>query len=250
MRSLAALFVVGAIGCSEPTASQPLPPQTSDASVPAPVPPPRSAFHRNPFGDAFQSDNLFVDGDFELTGRTDQAPWIVFNKAQATLNYDTGGRCRSGVRCAVIGVGDAIIGNMASPPVEDYEIQIYIRPDMPRCADAEVFTIDLANDATADSIQSLTTAPDVDGWCHFAGKAGNLAYQQPAVYISLSNSATSKTLHIDEASALPMSEVPVHGALPPMKHPDAIALARAQTAVDWIRSHRKFGRNAPRTERR
>ena len=139
---------------------------------------------------------------------------------------------------------------MASPPDRGFEIQIVHPTRHAALRDAEVFTIDLANDATADSIQSLTTAPGVDGWCHFAGKAGNLAYQQPAVYISLSNSATSKTLHIDEASALPMSEVPVHGALPPMKHPDAIALARAQTAVDWIRSHRKFGRNAPRTERR
>ncbi len=250
MRTLALFGAAFAIACSEQAATQPLPPVTSDASVPLPSSPPRAAFHRNPFGDAFQADNLFVDGDFELTGRNDQAPWVVQNQQQITLTYDTGGHCRSGVRCAVIGTGDAIIGFMSSPKTDDYEINLYIRPDAPRCADATVLTIDMAQLSTADTVQSLTTAPDVDGWCHFAAKAGNLAYEQPALYITFSNQAKSTTLHIDQASALPVSEVPVHGALPPRSHPPADVLARAQRDIDWIRSHRKFGRSAPEADPR
>ena len=67
-----------------------------------------------------------VDGDFELTGRSDQAPWIVYNQGQQTLNYDTGGRCRSGVRCAVIGKGDGLIGYLASPVTGNIQVRVYI----------------------------------------------------------------------------------------------------------------------------
>ncbi len=236
------------IACnSAPQTSEPLPPVTTDAQVPIANPPTRTAFHRNPYGDVLQADNLFVDGDFELTGRTDQAPWIVLNSsAQGTLNYDTGGRCRSGVRCGLIGVGDSLVGNMSSPKTDDIEIHIYIQPTTQRCADASVIAIDLAQSSQGGTITSLTSAPDTDGWCHFATKVTNMAYEQPAVYITLADGAKSTTLHVDQASALPASEVPVHGILPAPTAPNAIEMARANAAAAWIRSHRKFGRNVPR----
>jgi hypothetical protein len=73
-----------------------------------------------------------------------------------------------------------------------------------------------------------------------------MAYEQPAVYITLADGAKSTTLHVDQASALPASEVPVHGILPSPTPPNAIDLARANAAAAWIRSHRKFGRDVPR----
>jgi hypothetical protein len=247
MKKIVALFVVAlAIGCSQQeTPGAPLPPETTEAGVPVANAPPRTAFHRNPFGEAFQADNLFVDGDFELTGRSDQAPWIAINQTQITLNYDTGGRCRSGVRCGVIGVGDALVGNMATPKTDDLTISVYVKPETQRCADADVLTIDLGQNSQGATITSLTTAPDVDGWCHFSGKTANMAYEEPALYVTIAQAAKSTTLHVDEATALPASEVPVHGIFPPMIPPDAKVLARANAAAAWIRAHRKFGRTAP-----
>jgi len=257
MRSPALLapIVLGAlaIACStSQSPSEPLPPVIAEAGAPGPAAAPtRAAFHRNPFGDVLQSDNLFVDGDFEITGRTDQAPWIVIsNQAQGTLDYDTGGRCRSGVRCALIDTTDALVGNIASPSVDDIEINLYVQPTTQRCADASVIALDIGTGDGSGTLQSITTAPDADGWCHFAGKVTNMAYEEPAVYVTIADNAQSKTLHVDQASALPASETPVHGALPPLVPLSAAETARAKFIAAWLRAHRKFGRNAPRTDPR
>ncbi len=214
-----------------------------DAAIPPPAAATRTVGHRSPFGDAFQANNLMVDGDFELTGRTDQAPWIVFTNSQQTLNYETGGHCRSGVRCAVIAPGDSLVGYMASPAAEDAEIRAYIKPDSGHCADVQVYQIDLATNQTNGSAMSTTVQPAEDGWCFFTGKVPALTYAQPALYMQFGTKATSKTAIVDQVSVLPMSVVPVHGITPPYVPPSADVLARIQATGNWIRAHRKYGRN-------
>ncbi len=225
--------------------TQPLPDAAvlPDAAIPAPASPTRTVGHRSPFGDAFQANNLMVDGDFELTGRTDQAPWIVFTTSQQTLNYDTGGHCRSGVRCAVIAPGDALVGYMSSPAAEDAQIRAYIKPDSGHCADVQVLQVDLATNQTNGGAVSTTTTPAEDGWCFFTGKVPALTYEQPALYIQLTTKAASKTAIIDQVSVLPVSVVPVHGITPPWVPPTPDVVAHIKATGDWLRAHRKFGRN-------
>lgn len=239
--------ILFALGCSNDQSVQPpTPPLVTEAGVPAPAVATRTVGHRSPFGDAFQSDNLMVDGDFELTGRTDQAPWFVYNNGQATLNYDTGGHCRSGIRCAIIGKDDALIGFMASPATEDFEIRAYIKPETGRCLDAQLYAFDVSSNAVSVSAMPTTSTVGDDGWCFFDGKAPALTYAAPALYIQLVGTAKSKTLTVDQVSVLPVSKVPVHGITPPTQPPSADVRARIETAATWIRTHRKYGRNVER----
>lgn len=246
MRSSSIAFVAFAVctlvACdSDKSGTQPTPPLSSEAGVPPPASASRTVGHRNPFGDALQADNLMVDGDFELTGRSDQAPWIVFNQQQQTLDYDTGGRCRSGVRCAVIGPVDALVGYMASPAVSDIEIRAYAKPDDDRCADVQVFAFDVASNNTTGSAQPATSAPDKDGWCMYVGNSPALAFEQPALYIQIAGTAKAKSVRIDQVSVLPVGEAPFHGAKIPLVPPTATDVARMNTTAAWLRAHRKYG---------
>jgi hypothetical protein len=218
-----------------------------DAAIPPPAAATRTVGHRSPFGDAFQANNLMVDGDFELTGRTDQAPWIVFTSSQQTLNYETGGHCRSGVRCAVIAPGDALVGYMASPSAEDAQIRAYIKPDSGHCADVVLYEVDLATNNTNGSAQSTTSAPAEDGWCFFTGKIPALTYAQPALYLQLPTNSKSKTVIVDQVSVLPVSVAPVHGITMPFVPPSPEVRARIEATGNWLRSHRKFGRSTERS---
>lgn len=245
MRAAAFLLLLAACDDS-PSAIQPLPAVTTEAGVPTPAAARRTVGHRNPFGDALQSDNLMADGDFELTGRSGQAPWTVYNNQnQGTLNYDTGGHCRSGIRCGVIGVGDQLVGVIASPPNMDFIVRLYVLPDSGRCSDVDVLLVDLNSGSEAGSVPP-PSAPGPDGWCLFEGSIGNMAYESPRVFVSLSMTAKSKTARIDDATALPSIEVPIHGiqALRPVD--DAAKRAQVEQVAAWIRAHVKYGRRAER----
>ncbi len=238
-----ATFVCGALlACSnEQPNTQPTPPLVIEAGV-TPASPPRTVGHRNPFGDVLQPDNLMADGDFELTGRSDQAPWLlVDNNGQTTLNYDTGGHCRSGVRCAVMAYGQYLVGYLASPPQSDFVVRAYIKPDTSNCNDARVLTIDQAQQGTTSTIPVASQSPDVDGWCLFEGKATNLAFLQPMIYIEILSNK-SKQITVDQVSVLPVGESPVHPAMIPQSPPSPETLAHIAFVRDWIRTHRKFGR--------
>lgn len=245
----AILLLLFAAACADDkTGTQPSPPITVDASTPPPASGRRTVGHRNPFGDAFQADNLMVDGDFELTGRSDQAPWITFdpNQGQTTLNYDTGGRCRSGIRCATLAQPDVMIGYMASPLEGKMEVKLYAKVSSQRCADLQILAIDLETNAEDKSVNATSQAPAEDGWCVYAGEVDNLAFQQPVLYVSL-GTKQDVTVTIDQVSVLPMGEASVHGALPPVTPVDAATQARVAKVAAWLRQHRKFGRGGART---
>ena len=247
------LVLVGGLASCDSTQSgmQPTPPLTTEAGVPTLGVPTRTVGYRNPFGNVLQPGNLMIDGDFELTGRSDQAPWIAFSQmqqAQETLNYDTGGRCRSGVRCGLIGKGDTLIGYFSSPALVNFNVRVYIQPEGDHCGDAVVTTFDVATNDTGQSVQSDTPAPAADGWCVFEGMGQNLAYEQPALLVMMAQNPQGSTVHIDEATVLPVGQVPINGInVMTRAAPDAIAAGNA--VGNWVRTHRNFGRDrtAPRT---
>ncbi|HEY1959568.1 MAG TPA: hypothetical protein VGH28_28355 [Polyangiaceae bacterium] len=230
------------VACNaDQTSAQPTPPLVLDAGNPAPAAPRRMAFHRSPFGDALQADNLMIDGDFELTGRTDQAPWITFDptQGQVTLDYDTGGHCRSGIRCAVLAAPDVLVGYMGSPMLTNIHVRAYAKVSTGKCSDVDIFAIDLEDNTTGKSVTAPSKTPGPDGWCVYDGDVDDDPLQQPALYVQ---PAAKASVTLDDVTALPIGEAPVHGITPPPSEMDVATKARMKTTIAWLRAHRKYGR--------
>ncbi|HEX7666258.1 MAG TPA: hypothetical protein VF407_17150 [Polyangiaceae bacterium] len=230
-----ALLALGVVACDEGVIPQAPPKDAGDdgttGTSPAVV---RTVETRNPFGDTAAASSLMVDGDFELTGRSEQMPWIAFdNNGQATLNYATGGQCRSGVRCAVITPASQIVGYFASPKTDAMNGSIWVRPDSGNCNDVQVGALDL------DSQQDFTAtfgvaSQDGNGWCNLTAHIPNMANQQPVLYVALA----SGTARIDDAVVLPAastSSFTKNDRKMPTRD-----VERARFIRDWVRGHRRF----------
>lgn len=195
----------------------------------------RTVETRNPFGDTTNAQNLMIDGDFELTGRSQQMPWIAFDSSgQATLGYATGGRCRSGVRCATVPNGTQLIGYFASPKTEKMTASVWTRPDSGSCNDVDVDIVDL-NDQNAGFAAVLKAGQqDAAGWCNFTGQIPNLADKQPVVYVA----PRTGNVRVDDAVILPSADGD------PAQHsagvPTSATREHLRFIAEWVRTHRRF----------
>ena len=194
---------------------------------------------RNPFGDTTSPSNLMIDGDFELTGRSEQMPWVTFtNSGQSTLDYATGGKCKSGVRCASIASGTELIGYFASPKTGSMNATLWVRPDSGKCTDVQVVALDLDNQSSQPAAQLSVTNQDPNtGWCNFGGSIPNMAEQQPVLYVSLADNVAGNAL-IDDGVILPADGTSSFTRQLVMLTPQK--RARVKFIGDWIRAHRKF----------
>jgi hypothetical protein len=206
---------------------------TVDAGAPI-----RTVETRNPFGDTNYPSNLMVDGDFELTGRSEQMPWITFTQSgQSTLNYATGGKCKSGVRCASISSGTELVGYFTSPKTGSMNASLWVRPDSGTCTDVQVVALDLDNQQGQPSAQLKPAAPDANGWCAFTGSIPNMAEEQPVLYVSVSDSMKGVAL-VDDGVVLPDDTTNSFTrsmiTLSPQKR------ERVRFIGAWVRAHRRF----------
>ena len=156
-----------------------------------------------------------VDGDFELTGRSDQAPWIVFdpNQGQTTLNYDTGGRCRSGIRCATLVQPD--VARSATWPRRSKE-RSKCGSTRRRAASGaptlQILAIDL--ETNAEDKQRQRDEPGARRRrlvCLRRARSTTSRTQQPVLYVSIGTKHDVTRARSTKSSVLPMGEVSVHG---------------------------------------
>jgi hypothetical protein len=240
---LAALCLI--VGCSEKLPAElPAEPSAPTEVDAGPV------ITRNPFGATDVRGNLVADGDFEFTGRQQQMPWLSFSsRSQATLNFETGGRCRSGIRCGAVKQGESVIGWVASPKDGALDVAIAIKPSSGVCKDVVVRFIDVESDLRNTTIRP-PAEPDADGYCSFRGNAPALADGNPALFVDVVANRDTKVVNtaiLDSAvvTALPMRLVPGPGLEAARTQQwdtlDATALAKVRFIRAWIRSHRSFG---------
>ena len=194
---------------------------------------------RNPFGDTSSPNNLMIDGDFEVTGRSEQMPWITFTTSgQSTLDYATGGKCKSGVRCASIAAGTELVGFFASPKTGTMSAALWVRPDSGTCTDVQVLALDFDNQSSTVAAQLTVMSQDPQsGWCGFAGSIPNMAEQQPVLYISVAAAMKGVALiddgvilPADAASSITRSQITL----------SAHTRERVRFIGDWVRTHRRF----------
>jgi hypothetical protein len=183
---LAGLAALGAVGCDGEGALSGAPTQVSDAGpLPTTQPgvdagPPatpigprkRTVEARNPFGGP--GGNLMADGDFELsyTYVGAQAPWRGFNSAgtgEVGFDFETGGLCRSGLRCAVLRDGMVLLGIGAAAPQQKRVLASAAAkvPAGAACDVVSVYLIDCGSFGVVAELAPRADAPGADGWCSY-----------------------------------------------------------------------------------
>lgn len=223
----AALLLLVACGKPEPQGiAPPVPTQSIDTGpTPSVV---RTVGFRNPFGDDLHPDNLMLDGDFELTGRSGQTPWIAAsgNGSGLTLAYETGGRCRSGIRCGHMPAGSILLGHLATPPAGKLYVRVWGKPEAEKCSDLSAALFDSTTNQTLGSAAAQAIVPDENGWCLYEGVFASLPLHSPALYLRAKQGVT-----VDAALALPTTGSKPLLAGPPISRAEELVLARLTTAL-------------------
>jgi hypothetical protein len=167
----------------------------------------RTVETRNPFGAA--PKNLLADGDFEWSvsgGTGSQFAWLSFAASGAggvVTKIETGGICRSGIRCAVIdGSTVMLLRGAAAPNKQAMVASIAVKPEKGVACNL-ITAIALPCD-TLKAPQAILTAPampDDQGWCvDTVSVAGSDA--AVCIYVEAPTLGT-RTALVDAAMLLP-----------------------------------------------
>jgi hypothetical protein len=176
--ALAIAFALVACGDGEKLSPLPVPGMDAGADGGDTPPPPapdagtvkRAVLDRNPFGGP--SGNLLADGDFELStvphagAQLGIRAYTSDGSGAVDLATETGGLCRSGLRCAVVQPATVLLlrgtaangkGNVASGwvKVPAGSACNVVRPILITC------------DTFAVGKLLSAKKPDADGWCHY-----------------------------------------------------------------------------------
>lgn len=150
------------------------PPDPPDASGIEPTeagPFRRSLMMRSPLGNLAHADNLLIDGDMEMSRGMGQTPWIGLGTASQTeLKLETGGRCRSGLRCLVLSASsNAVLGSGVA--ARDKALEFWLWANVPgnKCDIVSVYLVPgmTLSINMFSKVRAETDAPDESGWCRF-----------------------------------------------------------------------------------
>lgn len=219
------------------------------------APPKRVVERRSPYGN-IDPTNLMLDGDFEFSGRQGQMPWLSFAGDRATLDYETGGLCASGVRCAKIGKDTVLFGWMMSPKSGtsiDVTLKVRTLRGKPKsetgaCPESRVniYVIDIENPDAVERVKIDRDIAPINGFCTYHGVVGALPYASPGVYVESQSVESKDVVLLDQVVATPVAPNAAHTRA--LRHEPITAASKAQMAhvSAWIRTHRKnVGERAP-----
>jgi hypothetical protein len=193
------------------------------------VQPKRTLERRTLYG-ASAERNLMVDGDFELTGRSQQMPWLSFGtNGQATLNYETGGLCRAGIRCAVMKTDEQLIGWFASPKDGMLAAEVYLFPKGAECSAAATVAVFDLDDQGSSVELTASGDPDANGWCLFRAVVPAIPLSSPVMYVK----SKIDGLRIDSARVVetPKGSRVVASTLSPVSAAQRASFLRIATIV-------------------
>jgi len=247
---LALLVALGlaSAGCvSEELKPVPLTTTGSSGSGGAPVPPAykRTVEKRNPFGG--RVGNLMVDGDFEHSiireGSGAQIGWLAFN-GDGMFTYlrgETGGLCRTGLRCAILQSGHSFYGKGTSAADGGMVGEVWAKvPAGKLCGVVRpaLFYCNLSGFEV--SIPPVKDEPDDRGWCQYR-VAVTGASRRMCMWIDATLDPGERAL-VDSVALLPTDgTAPVRGPAPMAPEREA----RVRAASRWVRDRMPFGRPPP-----
>ena len=208
----------------------------------------REVYQRNPWGSP--ALNLLADGDFELSidPGTGQYGWIGVDAGGSTqipLVSETGGICRSGIRCARVPKGQALLGRgTAAPNMMAHHASIFGKPATPPAAGADpamvckgIMQVTMISCDEGLIIKGLkpAAAPGDDGYCEYAADVPGSKVSL-CMYVTLLEDAI-----LDNATLLPAPAVST--SIDPFEL-DTAQRDGARAAVRYVRTHQRF--DAPR----
>jgi hypothetical protein len=172
-------LALAAAACSDPETVNPIDAGSSGSGANDAGPPPdagpfvRSVTMRSPFGSSPR--NLLADGDFEWSvsgGTGSQFAWLTFSSTGTPLvsRIETGGLCKSGLRCAVIDKNSVMLLRGASAPdLHAMNASIAIRPPAGgSCASVRAIALPCDTLSAPQHLLSTPLEGSADGWCTLA----------------------------------------------------------------------------------
>lgn len=202
----------------------------------------RTVERRNPFGNTAAENNLMVDGDFEWTSGSGQHGWRALGgSGELSLERETGGLCRSGVSCGVLGSGMSLIGMAAAPREKPMLITVYSKPPEPDCGLTSVSVISCTSGTVLNlaTVSPVSAKPGASGWCQHRALSPPLD-EQPCLYI-VGFVVGGQRVLIDDASIVSAEGT---GASPlSATAPSRELFERVQRDLAWLREHQLFGRS-------
>ncbi len=203
----------------------------------------RTVTTRSPWGGP--AENLLVDGDFELSiaaeRHGDPNAWYAFNIANGTQAYlrgETGGLCRTGLRCAVVGPKTVLFGRgTAPPPGVALTAALWAKPPAGRGCDvvsAAILDCDQSN--LALPMKPAAEGPDETGWCSYAAGLPKVPTKR-CLYVE-SKLATGEVALLDSATILAASASLLGASAEPLLEP---ASERMRWTVERSRALTPFG---------
>jgi hypothetical protein len=246
-----AAFVVAMPGCSfaEDDSIRPVDPPTgaigggaSGAGGAGPASPRvRIVGTRSPW--AGVPGNLLLDGDFELSagaGNSNWPGWRAWGAASGSPSLETGGICRSGLHCAVVDSGIALLGWSVAANGSAMMGSIWAK--VPEGRSCDVVTVGMLAwtrmNRLSDLFAPAQPEPDVDGWCRYERF---ISARQVASFLYVEvDLPGGETALLDDARLIPTTGVAPMSAT--TTQPTAAQIARAQAAAEWARSKIRFAR--------
>jgi hypothetical protein len=249
--ALAATTLGGCWGDSGPPNPVPISALTLDAGGggggASPLPeagvPRRTVEWRSLFGGP--AGNLLVDGDFEFSaayeGWMPQIGWMSLDSQTydiKVLAMETGGLCRTGLRCGVLEYHQFLLGQGTAARGTGMVASLSVKPPPGRgCDVAMVALISCATYSGDHEMLPRSPDPAPDGWCTFED---TLSTREVGVcfYVE-SQLAKGETALLDSALLLPDDgTAPLASQARPLS---AERAARVQRARDELKRRRIFG---------
>lgn len=206
----------------------------------------RSVQTRSPWGGV--EGNLFVDGDFEFSvvieGSQPQSGWYAFGDfGRGNLRGETGGLCKSGLRCAAMPDDQVLFGQGTAARGSAMVAGLWAK--LPAGYDCSAIAYDILRCSSFFSVAQIppvSEQPDADGWCEYRG----MVPEQPSgacAYIE-NTLAEGEVALIDLATLLPAATAekmqPGRKAERGRTVPKARA-ARGRAIAEAVRRQRRFG---------
>lgn len=227
-------------GEAKPGATAPDYPDPPDASA---GPFKRTVMLRNPLGGP--ANNLLADGDFDFStepeGAGGQLGWRGFSGDGQSLHRvraETGGLCRSGLRCGVLEPDMILFGRGAAAAGKGLVASGWAK--LPEGSDCE--TVDwklVVCDSPAGFKPMKADGPaDAAGWCHYTAL---LPEKEQAQCIYITSSLPEGATALIDAAVLAPDDGTVTAKQAELWVPTAEAVAGLEAVQRSIRSRMRFG---------